>query len=223
MLGDIHLDDVALAATLDGPLADCSRVVAVGDMLDRGSAAPERVFELLAARDAVVLCGNHELAYLGGPVYPGMREPAGRALAASLRDQVLDGRLVAAHAAGDVLCVHAGVSRAFWKEHLRDDAGSDVAAIARLLNRWFINGVLRRDFRHPVFAALEAPVRGPFWAHLEDDLLEPGLPPIRQAVGHTISRRRGWVRQAPGAVLPLNWGPDAPERLIGHAVVGASM
>jgi hypothetical protein len=221
VIGDLHLDLGRLERTLDGPLAGCDGLVLTGDLLDRGPDDPDAVLDRLLELDAVVLAGNHELAYLGGPRFTGMMEDRGVAVAPRLRDLAIDGKLRAAHAVGDVLCVHGGVSAEFWNRHLRALAGADAGEIAAELNRRFLRAVTRREFSDPVFAALRDRVRGPFWAHLRDDLLRPGLPPFAQVVGHVTSRRRTWLEssrvQNGGRVFPVDWGTATDT--LGHIVL----
>ncbi|MCZ4495841.1 MAG: metallophosphoesterase [Thermoleophilia bacterium] len=192
IIGDIHLDLAGLEAAIAGPLAECGRFVVTGDFLDRGPGDPHDVLErVLALPDVVVLAGNHELAYLGGPSYRGMAEPRCAPLAPLLRDLVIDGRLRAAASVHGVLCVHGGVSRAFWQRHLEADCGGDPVAAVAKMNRLLVRAVGTRDFTHPLFGALEARIRGPFWAGIGDDLLATGTPPFDQVVGH-VPMSAGW-------------------------------
>ena len=219
VIGDVHQDLHALRLTLDGPLREAATKITTGDFLDRGPAAPLDTIAHLRAANVQLVAGNHELAYLGGPAFEGMREHRDTDLRHLLRAMVIDGELVAARVAGPVLCVHAGVTRRFWDEQLRASCGADVDLIAATLNRWFLRAVLRGDFRHPVFAALDSGERGPFWADLDRDLLRPGAPPFAQAVGHTrVDAPGAWLPAGDGRVFPLDWR-RTPGDPIGHLVV----
>lgn len=221
VLADIHLDLTALRRTLAGPLAACDDVVALGDVLDRGPGDPVETFQELRARGATVLVGNHELAYLGGPRFAGMIEDRTIAFAPKLREMVLDGDLVAATVRDGHLCIHGGVSRAFWMRHLRDTCGDDPAAVARELNRRLLTAVSTRTFAHPVFAAIDSDLPGPFWASVHEDLVDAGqLPPFNQLVGHVRSTL-GTHRIAPGSVRGV-LGPERDDGLLDHLVLARS-
>lgn len=220
IIGDIHNDVAALRRTLEGALSGCDRIVAVGDVLDRGPNLPTETFAVLDEVNATIVIGNHELAYIGGPVYSGMRELAGKAYASNLRSRIIDGKLSAATVAGDVLCVHGGISREFWHLHLQDTCGTNVALISKQLNLWLLQAVARNNFSHPVFAALNDRVRGPFWAHALDDIADRQLPPFRQAVGHTVRASTEWIIGLEGGALyTLEWGQPADDAPLGHLVV----
>ena len=191
-----------------------------GDVLDRGEDDPDEVLDELLRRGVRLLAGNHELAYLGGPTFAGMADGRSHVVRERLRELALDGKLRAAAAVGDVLCCHGGITRAFWERHLRTECGSDVTQVASTLNRWFLRGIARRDLTHPIFASMADPMPGPFWAHLEDDVLAGGTPPFRQAVGHVVTWPPGWRSlESGGSVFPLDWGAHHPDGSIGHLVM----
>jgi hypothetical protein len=220
IVSDIHLELDALRRTLDGPLASCDDIVVLGDVLDRGPGRPFDVFELLLARPrTTILVGNHELAYLGGRRFPGMVEERNLSFRSTLRDMVLDGRVVAAAARGDVLLVHGGLSRSFWERHVRERWGSDVRAIARGLSLQLLRAVTQRDFSDPVFNAIDTPLPGPFWAGVSEHLLSAdSLPPLAQVVGHARVPDLGWVTLGAGSVHPL-LGPPRTDGLLDHMVL----
>ena len=199
VIGDIHLDLAGLEAALAGPLAGCGRYVVTGDMLDRGTGSPAAVLErIFAIPHVTVLAGNHELAYLGGPVYRGMREEGGQRVAPQLRDLVIDGLLRAATSIGDILCAHGGVSRDFWRAELEPTCGISAQKAAAELNRRFVRAVVRKDFSDPAFAALDSDTPGPFWASAREDLLDRDLPPFDQVVGHVSLEPEQWHLGARG-------------------------
>lgn len=220
VFGDVHQDLDAFAVALQ-QVGGADRRVTTGDFLDRGSSPARATLDALVAARVELIVGNHELAHLGGPAFEGMASTDAAALAPDLRRLVLDGELVAARVVDDVLCVHGGISGAFWHRHLRDTCGHDITAIAATLNRWLVRSVLRRDFDHPVFGALDSDLRGPFWAGLHDDLLVDELPPMRQVVGHTkVAPGTDWMHVGRGAVLPIDWSV-APGDPVGHAIFAA--
>jgi hypothetical protein len=217
IVGDIHLRDTELATTLAGPLADCERIIASGDFLDRGPADPAELLHTLLDSGVELLVGNHELAYLGGPRFSGMMEDRCVPVAKDLRGLVLDGKLKAAAVCGDVLVVHAGISHGFWKRNLQQSCADDPVKIALHLNKVLLRAVARGDFADPIFGALRDDERGPFWADLESDLTK--LPPFRQAVGHTVVSTPGWRGSGAATVFPLEWAEGARGNMLGHLVV----
>jgi hypothetical protein len=221
IVGDVHQDLDALVATLDGPLANCAQLVCTGDVVDRGPAGANDVLDVLEARGVTITLGNHELAYLGGPSFPGMREPRNRELPTRLRRMLSDGQLVAAVAHEGTLIVHGGVSRAFWNAELRAACGSDVDAIATHLSRRLLRAAMRQDFRNdPMFASgAGRRTPGPFWAHAERDLLGAGsLPPFRQVVGHVALSDTDWMELGAGSLRAVLWSAPPPGAL-GHALL----
>ena len=86
----------------------------------------------------------------------------------------------------------------------------------RTLNRTFLAAVHARDYSDPMFGALKDRLRGPFWAHLNDDLLTSGLPPLKQAVGHVRVATAGWQQDRHGSVYGLDWDADHESGMIGH-------
>lgn len=219
IIGDVHNDIAALHRTLDGPLAGCDRFIAVGDILDRGPDLPADTFAALHEIGATLLLGNHELAYVGGPVYQNMREISGKAYASEIRSLIIDGKMKAATTVGDVLCVHGGITLQFWHSHLRESCGDDVSCIAAQLNRWLLQAVAKNNFSHPVFASLIDHVRGPFWAHAIDDVVRPGMPPFKQVVGHTISDEHTWIGEGKSQLFTVDWGPQKDAGPLGHVIV----
>ncbi len=192
VVGDVHLDVAGLAKLLQGELAGAEQVVLAGDVVDRGLGEPLDAIRLATSARVTWLIGNHELAYLGGPVYENMREPAGKLLAPRLRELAAEGRLRAAAAVDGVLVVHGGVSGAFWREHLEPRFGADVELIAAAMNESLVRAVATGDFSSPLYASLRDRVRGPYWASLERDVLAGELPPFAQAVGHSKVDEVGW-------------------------------
>lgn len=185
VIGDIHQDLAGLDTLLAGDVGECERVIVTGDFLDRGTGDPHEVIErLLALPNVVLLVGNHELAYLGGPNFRGVTEEAGWKVAPRLRDLVLDGKLRCAALVNETVCVHGGFSRAWLARYIAPDVGRSAREVVAHANRTLLRAVAKRTFTDPLFNALNHDVMGPFWASAKEDLLDGGSARFDQIVGH---------------------------------------
>lgn len=236
IIGDLHQRLDALERTLAGPLAGCERVILAGDLLDRGPSPAGETLDRVLELGAELLVGNHELGYLGGPRLRGLldHDTVATDIPARLRELVLDGKLRAATSVelpaggGELLVVHAGVTRHVWQRVLGGETSP--RRIALELNRLLLRAVASRDFRHPVFASIADLHAGPIWAMLREDLLADGLPPIAQVVGHVVAREeeRRWHRDpSGGSIFPVDWGEPTPGHpdedtggVLGHLAIG---
>lgn len=222
VIGDLHGDFAALRdVILDAGLVDVSAqcewrggedaiLVQLGDVVDRGPAS-QRVNECLRSLQAsappgavVRLTGNHELMWAEGDFRFASRtetESVRRQSVATWLEEVTNGRVSAAFAAGPILFTHAGLRPTMLAALQSVDGQAHVAAsaLAAFLNQQLLTAVRACrgrppcTFAHPVFSA--GPDRGgtgiggSFWTDFSvltsADCLPPG---VVQIVGHSAAR-----------------------------------
>lgn len=219
VIGDVHGDRAALHEVLvDAGVtedADCTWtganavVVQLGDVVDRGpdsegANACLRTLQKTAPKGSVVrLAGNHETCWAEGDFRfvsatetPAVRQRAVRRWI----DEVAEGAVVGAHAAGPLLFTHAGFRPQMLAKLGVDDSDPErlAAHLAKVVTSSLADAVadcagLSCRFEGDLFSA--GPDRGgrgvggPFWTDFsvlaDADALPPGLV---QVVGHSAAR-----------------------------------
>lgn len=185
-------------------------LIQTGDVIDRGPWSRESVdylrrlqAEAAGARGQVVrLCGNHELMVLQKNFYYADFEDPG-SFAAELKEEILQGRVLAAFTDGKRLYTHAGLRSAIRKILLdemksanRDSkAGeTDLPLLAAHINGIFRAAVEKEDFEHPIFqvgydrGGIDA-VGGIFWCDFASISPSAESSIIPQIFGHTPTRK----------------------------------
>lgn len=184
-----------------------SVLVQTGDVIDRGPYSRESV-EFLRRLQAqapenggrvVRLCGNHELMLLQGNYYfANFLEPA--ALARELREEILNGKILASYSDGIRLYTHAGL-----RSKVRKAVEQGMAAPERIareylsdeLNRIFVNALWVDDLSsHPIFHVDMArggrhDIGGIFWGDYSLIASSVNAYDIPQVFGHTPTRKNG--------------------------------
>lgn len=218
-IGDISGHSAVLAASIrslggdpiTGELPDDLVVVQVGDLVHKGpdSDGAVRLAERMRQHNPsrwIQLVGNHEMAYLGGPIPPGSD---GREVGGDTADTLRrwwQGRLccvaVAVRMADvEVLVTHAGLSVGCWRD--LGEPATALAAAARL------NATVGRS-DSPAFragcllAGQPDPHAGPCWAEVSQEVYRPW-----------ITRRTMPFQQLHGHAAPWDWAagtfwPDTP-------------
>jgi len=188
IVGDIHGDvDKVKAFLAYKPL---ETHVALGDYLDSYTESPERQLEalrMLIDSDAVLLWGNHDLAYLQRSPYDCISGYQAE-MAAEFRLQLMSGlnRFQAAFAVDGWLCTHAGMHKRILRQ-MRAGTG-DVDSIADHLNRKLSEALECGDFDNAIFNISMCRggyhrFGGIFW---HDFRYEEGLATeVKQIFGHT--------------------------------------
>lgn len=227
VIGDVHgeqrgLMEVLFRANLTAHPDSCEwratservLLVQMGDIVDRGAGATEAwacldVLQRSAVPHSRVvrLLGNHELYWLMGYLQ-GRNKVADtqskiRALVVRMREDVLSGRVVAAHMeevhSVPVLFTHAGVRPLFFA-YLRERGVQDAAAIAAYMNEALVAS-MRACARFPCELSDELyeagrdrggrHIGGPFWTDFSvlaqaDQSPSPSVHAL-QVVGHTMA------------------------------------
>jgi len=186
-------------------------LVQAGDVIDRGPKSRE-AYEFLEklqieARktegDVVRLFGNHELMLVRGDFrYANFENP--QTLAEKIKEDVLEGRVVAAHVFGNRLFIHGGL-RSKIREIIKDEIvvakriprdKITLEDIAERLNQLLVEAVNKNDYSHAIFQADAsrggtAEVAGIFWADFQDLKASIFANEVKQIVGHTPERIKG--------------------------------
>lgn len=180
--GIIELDDHDVRR-IRGP--EDAHVVQLGDLANCvASSAHDDLQALELVHSGLIdtmLVGNHEHPYFGGPAFHGyFPDSQVRNSLYMIRNR---GDLKAAHAVGDVLITHAGLTP--WALR-RLAPGLSAGAIAMT-----INGIWKTSPRDPIFSVIGksrggySNESGILWA----DWSEPKLRKLRQLMGHTVGDR----------------------------------
>lgn len=218
-VGDLHghLDGLKTilneAKLIDGDSWRGGRsiLVQLGDVVDRG---PQSVptYDYLAdlqvraskgKGEVVRLLGNHEVMLLEGDFqfadFPNPEKMANR-----IREDVLAGRVLAAHAYGGWLFTHAGAGFSLLQRLRNEMRGSEerpkrftLKRLAAHLNQKLHVAVRNADYSDPIFAIGEArggesATGGIFWADYDEELHAPSRAPrFHQVFGHTPEGYKG--------------------------------
>lgn len=188
IVGDIHGDVDKVKAFLAYKPQETH--VALGDYLDSYTEPPERQLEalrMLMDSDAVMLWGNHDLAYLQRSPYDCISGYQAE-MAAEYRQQLMTGqnRFQAAFAVDGWLCTHAGVHKRILRQ--MDVSTGDVDTIAAHLNQKLAEALECGLFDHAIFNIGMCRggyhrFGGIFW---HDFRYEEGLATeVKQIFGHT--------------------------------------
>ncbi len=210
-LGDLHGSLEAFrtiltrAGVLDGDAWRGGRttLVQLGDVIDRG---PDSVATYLFLADlqrraksgkgrVVRLLGNHEVMLLEG-IYGVADFPEPEKLAERIREDVLTGKVQAAHAYNGWLFTHAGLHHTL-RQRLRAEIRATgvkritLPRLAQHINNKFRDAVETGTFTDPLFAVGRArggenELGGIFWADFDWEMVSPARAPrIHQVFGHT--------------------------------------
>lgn len=177
-----------------------SRLVQIGDILDRGpsSLKVDNLLDKLQAEaevaggEVIRLVGNHELEIImeNYLISEFQREQAMQ-IREKLIGQVLAGDLKAAYAYKGFLFTHAGVTRKLFRIFNLQLDDPNAANLSLLINLIFKESIKHAFFKHPIFnisISRKGPDRfgGIFWEDLEDLVNSyPQGSPVWQVFGHT--------------------------------------
>ncbi len=177
-----------------------SRLVQIGDILDRGpsSLKVDNLLDKLQAEaevaggEVIRLVGNHELEIImeNYLISEFQREQAMQ-IREKLIGQVLAGDLKAAYAYKGFLFTHAGVTRKLFRIFNFQLDDPNAANLSLLINLIFKESIKHAFFKHPIFnisISRKGPDRfgGIFWEDLEDLVNSyPKGSPVWQVFGHT--------------------------------------
>ncbi len=177
-----------------------SRLVQIGDILDRGpsSLKVDNLLDKLQAEaevaggEVIRLVGNHELEIImeNYLISEFQREQAMQ-IREKLIGQVLAGDLKAAYAYKGFLFTHAGVTRKLFRIFNFQLDDPNAANLSLLINLIFKESIKHAFFKHPIFnisISRKGPDRfgGIFWEDLEDLVNSyPQGSPVWQVFGHT--------------------------------------
>lgn len=155
LLGDVHAEDVALAAALRTlAAAGAERVLCVGDLVD-GPGSVDRCCELLQREGALVVRGNHERWFLAGTMrgLPDATMSVGaetRRYLASLPPTItlpsVRGEVVLCHGLGEDDMAKVALDAGSWD--IRNDPVLE-ALVEREEPLWMLNG---HTHRHGVWS-----------------------------------------------------------------------
>jgi hypothetical protein len=220
VVGDVHGELAGLktilahAGLIDGPgtwRGDDTVLIQTGDVVDRGPQSIE-AFRFLrelqrqaadAGGQVVRLCGNHELMLLQRDWrYVNYTDPG--TLARELRQDILDGTVLASYTDGFRLYTHAGLRREIRllvAPEIPVNSPSGLRSLSDRLNRIFVDSVVSGDLAtHPIFRIDSMrggrdEVGGIFWGDYSLIAAMPGGFDLAQVFSHTPTFRNG-VRQS---------------------------
>jgi len=199
VIGDIHGDAAVARAFLNYHPQEAH--IALGDLVDNRKKVDLKeemtCLDLLLESSAVLIWGNHDLAYL--PERPW--RCFGNFSEFTFRDkyQANRGRFAAAYAVDGWLCTHAGVSPHVAKLMPAETIASGVEAIANWINVEFAKQLLimntdlvAGDPRYGFGSLFKVPLcrgghdgfGGIFWCDFEEEQTQPAPAVGRQIFGH---------------------------------------
>ncbi len=231
-IGDVHgelgglIKNLKQAKVIDGAcrwIGQETTFIQTGDMIDRGSYSREAWAFMGSLQkkakaeggDVIRLLGNHELMLMQGEhKYVNFNDP--EEMAGEIRQDVLNGRVKAAHVTHGRLFTHAGlmpeIRQRIINEIVRQkqaEAGAiswgnsieiTLEEIAQRLNDLLMKAVSRNNFSHPIFQigasrltdkAAAPEVGGIFWNDFNDLARFENFIEIEQVVAHTPPRING--------------------------------
>lgn len=222
VVGDIHgelegfMEILGKAGLIDGEgrwTGEGDILIQTGDVVDRGPASCEALHFLaklqkeatIAGGGVARLCGNHELMLLQGYYeYADYDDP--RAVADELKDEIMNGDILASYTDGERLYTHAGLRSAVREAVIGKTeavkrgsmpAEIDLVLLSNRINEIFRDSVMN-DFteQHPIFnvgrdRGGSDPVGGIFWCDLSS--ISPSVEAhlIKQVFGHTPTGKAG--------------------------------
>ncbi len=221
-MGDVHgeiegfIEILGNAGLIDGDASwkgDSGILVQTGDVVDRGPASLE-AFRFLAKlqKEATIaggkvvrLCGNHEVMLLEGYYgYANYEDP--EALACELKDEIMQGDVIASYTDGKRLYTHAGL-RSVVRNAIVGTAGEqEPAPKSGMIDLFWLSGRINEIFkdavgndlveRHPIFyvgrdRGGNDPAGGIFWCDLTSITRSEEAFTIRQVFGHTPTGKAG--------------------------------
>ncbi|MBR4355182.1 MAG: metallophosphoesterase [Elusimicrobiaceae bacterium] len=195
-----------------------TRLIQMGDILDRGPSAKEA--ELLLDKiqhqamqsegEVIRLVGNHELEILlSNFSISGLQGVAAIHQRDKLTKQVLSGELRAAYAYKGFLFTHAGVTQKLYKIFQQQLTDASAYNVAVLINLIFKESIKHQFFKHPIFnisinRSGTDKFGGIFWEDLLDLARSFVQSPVWQVVGHTQVERI--VRDEVLRIIPVDVG-----------------